>query len=231
MNLDHFEQTLYITHLRADCSLYSRAQALSRLSHPNVCRYYHAWIETDWASLWRSGHAPESSSSSKSQRPPPAPSATKLALLGMAATAQQPTANGHAHRDNELQKLTRPTLLQPTTASDGQLSSPGGGESSADASLSASFSHSCSGSFGGSFRQSPNRLRQPLNGPNGNVRQASWERSYSGSFSDSFDASFSGGGWSQQNGGRAYIGLEAGAPPAQMRAREREREGERGGAS
>jgi serine/threonine protein kinase len=67
-------------------------QALSRLNHPNVCRYHNAWVETDWASLWQgqpaAGHGAKT-----------APGYARLPLL-LTGIASEPSADDSFSSDD-----------------------------------------------------------------------------------------------------------------------------------
>jgi serine/threonine protein kinase len=67
-------------------------QALSRLNHPNVCRYHNAWVETDWASLWKGQPAAAHGAGA-------APSFARMPLL-LTGAAGEPSADGSLSSDD-----------------------------------------------------------------------------------------------------------------------------------
>lgn len=67
-------------------------QALSRLNHPNVCRYHNAWVETDWASLWKGQPAAANGAG-------PAAGFARMPLL-LTGAAGEPSADGSLSSDD-----------------------------------------------------------------------------------------------------------------------------------
>ena len=73
-------------------------QALSRLNHPNVCRYHNAWVETDWASLWK-GQAPSAATGAGAAPVPGGPAALSRLPLLLTGGGADPSAEPSGYSD------------------------------------------------------------------------------------------------------------------------------------